>query len=266
MSERVIITYGLDTTRLATIRDLVPGAHVSDRPINCGACSVSELPADGELVLVGSGVGCSALAGTLRDAARDTVPRVRALILLAPTAPWAEATTVAGRCVSVDGDWWHTPGSCRGCRLDLGPLESPRGWFERGRRSYESPHCPEDCSICASGQGTCGPGLAADAQRLVRIIATCHQEAEICSCSWGAGSGYSNQASGVCQKCHGTGKALGSAEVVRELVGSRAPDDTIGGDASPYAWERYGGVEAITYPTRADHDREALGEVLRRLT
>lgn len=28
---------------------------------------------------------------------------------------WLKPTATAGRCVSIDGDWWHAPGSCDGC-------------------------------------------------------------------------------------------------------------------------------------------------------
>lgn len=195
------------------------------------------------IVLVGIGSECASLATALRGHERE--PRIRAICLLGPVAPWAERA--AGG-------------------LPLGPLEPLRAVAERARRACSGCDSAGSIEVQRNGIATgarskcsmCGGAQA------VRLIVTAHPERINCEAWGGTGqkprtwTDWHADPMPACKECRGgTRKPLGPAEIADELIGeAKATDYGVA--------EIFGGLEVLTYQSRSDHDGRAVVDALRR--
>jgi hypothetical protein len=234
----IFLTYGVDPNAIA---QCAPGGIVAAMGI--------PPPKHGQLVLIGAGGQCGALAQALSEMAPDMAERVSGIVLLAPVAPWAGRD----RCTECHGcEPRYPPGEshpgyivCKRCRdtamvIQLGPLEPMREWFGRASSSA--------CSRCGSIEirpstddtisFECFQGHAVS--RPVHVVATCYPE-------------------------HGArGDALSCEDVVRDLTGkwpSRIPLDDgevgVGGD---------GCLAVFSFASQAEHESNALTYAMSRIS
>lgn len=200
------------------------------------------------------GIGEDGRAAVARRVEADGLDGVAAIVLVAPSAPWASRVRPKwAPCGLLDHD-----GSC-GCDgyVPLGPLEPLRAVAERAR-----------LGVCDSCQFVYGPGhIEAPCKHTARLVVTAHPELVKCEACGGIGQ-LRRRGDFVewrpCAACSGTGRALGPADVAREMCGLTLADLTAvpatDGEALVHV---AGGISILQWRTRADHDREAIGAALR---
>lgn len=241
-------------------------------------------------VLVGFGQHAGTLAAAWTSFSEQARAAVRVVVLVGPTAPWAEQRCSCRQffdgCAGLCGDDAHLP---------LGPLEPLRAVAEMARCTWTcgdwvgddgKPEAPtvHTCTalatrlsavyeratvaVCDVNHEKLTPWGGWDSDdveplRGPRLIITAHPERE--ACAGCGGKGERAFAPGhwiaVCDNCvdhktgHGTGRALGSAEVARELSGDASAREDI--------WQRTdGGLTTTHYPSRVAHDEHALQAAL----
>lgn len=167
--------------------------------------------------------------------------------LVGVTAPWAGRVEPCGYC-----------SACRapqpaGSYVPLDPLEPLRKVAERARVGEPCPceHHPDPNRVCASCINRYTNSL--------RFVVACAPDDGVCAECGGSGEiVISDSVDGFwnCVACSGTGKALSSADVARELSG----DTCVRLDV----WQvTHGGVTISHYPTRADLDKHGLAATLK---
>lgn len=242
-------------------------------------------------VLLGVGrEGCEALGERL---AEDGLEGVSAVVLVGPEAPWAERLP-SPRPVDCDCEKWcarceGTQMLCSWCGeawgricdpakhhqgLSLGPLEPLRAVAERAKTGTACEGCggrgyylglDNDCDECG-GHGR---------SYTFCLIIAAHPEPMKCEACGGAkvvgsvggldGEILKSTRRERCPVCCGTGKALGSAEVARELAGP-APDRVVlctGEQVAIPRVERTGSFVVLHYAALAALEEHALGTSLR---
>lgn len=216
-------------------------------------------------------VGPEGGAALARWVAEHGLDGVTGVGLVSVTAPWAErwASVQAPRCPKCFGErtrpdtddckhwicacgWAFTP-------LPLGPLEPLRAVAERARRGQMCAH--ESCIL--SGQD-CGERVYP-----FRFVVACAPDDGVCvGCRGKAahqyrkGSAYNM----LCAPCLGTGKALSSADVAKELLGAPNGADVRYSEGRPGTSARAGGLSVVSYQSRAALDEHGLRAVVERLT
>ena len=173
--------------------------------------------------------------------ATTTLEGVVGVGLVGVTAPWAERIEVAEKFGFGEIDF-----------LPLGPLEPLREVAERARLDCPQP-CPygANCEVCAGRPIT----------SLCFVIAAAPDDGVCAECGGSGEIVISDSVDGFwnCVACSGTGKALSSADVARELSG----DTCVRLDV----WQvTHGGVTISHYPTRAALAEHGLRAVIERLT
>jgi hypothetical protein len=219
-------------------RDL---SKVLAREVRCefAICRPAEAPhwwaLQQDSVLLGRDTdGCAAVAKHLAERPKG----VRAVVLIAPVAPWAER--------SIDPHWGGMD------RTPLGPLEPLRAWADRARGCEA---CRRKAARLGNDPWGCERCLLLGKPLPLRLVITAHPEAVPCTNCGGSGSRRFNGHWGrPCSVCSGTGRALGPADVARELIGE-----------TPIQYgDKANGLFYLRFTTRAEHDREAIRAALRR--
>jgi hypothetical protein len=255
-ARRVVLAYA-PPGLFAHLREVVPpGAEVQDAALGCAAGS--------EVVLLGEGDRCALVAPRLAEREADPLAHlapVRAVVLVGPTAPWAERVNCSNcnPTLRVVGPPWpekveHTAiipcDQCDGSgrRRALGPMEPLRAWAEMARDGAMRTKTVE------------GGAITSEHHYPLRLIVTAHPEPAPCATCGGSGSRRFNGHWGrPCPVCSGTGRALGPAEVARELIGVERSNTC---DVDSVWRERGRGTTALVYATREAHDREAVRTAL----
>lgn len=199
------------------------------------------------VVLLGVGAeGCAALAQRVEA---EGLEGVAAVVLIAPSAPWAE------RRWSYGADGTAAPRAhTLAERLPLGPLEPLRAVAERARDLPPN----ADPTWVRVGLG------------IPKIIIACHPEPAKCRECGGRGWHYVEATKErpdiyrrpPCESCSGTGKALGLQDIAAELGGVAIPS-VRAEHTGPVITGVSVGLTVVSYPTRAAHDDHAIAEALR---
>jgi hypothetical protein len=249
-SSYAILVYGSDSDVRAAHGALTP-EQLDGETIVYMMPPVFGVGSSRPLVLLGVGrEGCEAVARRCAAGLDGVV----AVVLVGPSTPWAERVpAMVGGMPPIGGggqprDETWTPRYED--RRPLGPLDPLRAVAERARLDCSNP-CPDanHCEVCG--------GHPRDP---LRLIITAHPEAELCAACDGDGILFvdaplrKDRTFKDCPVCTTTGRALGSAEIARELVTFTYRETGV--------WLGEGGVSIIEYDTRAAHDSHALAAAL----
>lgn len=223
-------------------------------------------PSVGASVLLSIEAGARGAAAALcADLSKPALERAETTVVIGATAPWAEP-----RCMTCDGhgsyltDGLTRQTACPDCehpnlvkRLPLGPLKPLRGVAERARDEHER---------CLECKRSCGRSCSCRCHRPLRLVLAVAPDDGVCDCKWKPGSGYSNQADGVCLTCAGTGKALSSADVARELLGAPNGADVRYSEGRPGTVAQFGQLHVVSFQSTADLDEHGLTAAFKIVT
>lgn len=198
-------------------------------------------------------VGGDSAAPLVRWIGRHGLDSVTGIGFVGVTAPWAEPyrtePPVLDRMVAAL-EASRVYGGARVAHVPLGPLDPLRVLAERARRGQMCAH--ESCIL--SGQD-CGERVYP-----FRFVVACAPDDGVCVFCEGTGAhkGWLRPAPD-CSACAGTGKALSSADVARELSGDTCTRTDV--------WQvAHGGVTIRHYPTRVALIDLGLRAVVDRFT
>lgn len=203
-------------------------------------------PSVGASVLLSIEAGARGAAAALcADLFKQALKRAETIVVIGATAPWAERRTSSIR------EFWRSADEPME-RLPLGPLEPLRSVATMARDKHER---------CLECKRSCGRSCSCRCHRPLRLILAVAPDDGVCpspGCGgrgWHYGPGFSRP---TCERCAGTGKALSSANVARELLGAPNGADVRYSEGRPGTVARIGRLHVVSFQSSADLDEHGL--------
>lgn len=199
-----------------------------------------------------------AAAALCADLSKPALDRAETIVVIGATAPWAERE----ECMC-EGKALFGP--CPHAGIPLGPLEPLRAAAEMARAGEECPIHLGDADGCDGEPMFCSGGRTYP----LRLVIACTPDDGVCpspGCGgrgWHYGPGFSRP---KCERCSGSGKALSSANVARELL--RAPNgaDVRYSEGRQGTIARIGRLHVVSFQSSADLDEHGLTAAFKIVT